>query len=172
MKNQFRLRKEKKENETPSEFFYIQPLPHDMYQWHFTMRGMPGSSFEGGLYHGFFQLPENYPWSPPDIYFMNNSGRFAINTKICLTITSYHKEEWTPAWTLRTMMEAVCSFFTYGSEGYGSLSDTDESRKIMAVSSKSYICPDCGPVTLGESLILDGLQKKSDIAKLSQIPLT
>ena len=47
--------------------------------------------------------------SPPDIYFLNvlvlrdpnvkENGRFEINKKICLTITSFHKEEWSPSWT-------------------------------------------------------------------------
>lgn len=41
--------------------------------------------------------------SPPDIYFMTENGRYQTNKKICLNITSYHKESWSPAWTLRTM---------------------------------------------------------------------
>lgn len=54
-------------------------------------------------------LPSDFPMSPPDIYFytvqithvcyFQENGRFEVNKKICLTITSYHKEEWSPSWT-------------------------------------------------------------------------
>ena len=49
--------------------------------------------------------------SPPDIYFYNESGRYQINTKICLNITSYHKDTWSPAWGLKTIMEAFTAYF-------------------------------------------------------------
>ena len=109
---QGRLRKEKKDNLPGSENFYIQPLDNDLYEWHFTIKGCKDTVYDGGLYHGYFQIPKDYPLAPPNIYFMNKSGRYEINKKICMNITSYHKEEWTPAWTLRTMMEAVCAYFT------------------------------------------------------------
>ena len=106
-----RLLKEKKVNANGYETFYIQPLPSNLYEWHFTMKGPKGSVYEGGLYHGYFQIPKDYPLAPPNIYFMNKSGRYEINKKICMNITSYHKEEWTPAWTLRTMMQAISAHF-------------------------------------------------------------
>ena len=65
---------------------------------------MEGSPYEGGLYHGYFEIPHDYPMSPPNIYFMNESGRYLPNKKVCMNITSYHKEEWSPAWCLRTML--------------------------------------------------------------------
>ena len=106
-----RLLKEKKVNMNGYENFYIQPLPKNLYEWHFTLKGAEGSVYEGGLYHGYFQIPKDYPLAPPNIYFLNRSGRYEINKKICMNITSYHKEEWTPAWTLRTMMQAIGAHF-------------------------------------------------------------
>ncbi len=147
------------DNQTPSEFFYIQPLQNDMFKWHFTMRGMPGTCYEGGLYHGYFDIPHDYPLAPPNIYFMNQSGRYQPNTKICLTITSYHKEEWTPAWTLRTMMEAVCAYFTVDDSGIGSLKSSDNERKAFAISSRTYKCPHCGDLASAEKLILESHKK-------------
>ena len=106
-----RLLKEKKVNKDGYENFYIQPLQSNLFEWHFTLKGAKGSSYEGGLYHGYFQIPKDYPLAPPNIYFLNKSGRYEINKKICMNITSYHKEEWTPAWTLRTMMQAIGAHF-------------------------------------------------------------
>ena len=42
----------------------------DNQTWHFTVRGPKGSPFEGGVYHGRIQLPDNYPIGAPDFYFL------------------------------------------------------------------------------------------------------
>merc|ERR1740139_1169214 len=137
---------EKKDNLPGSENFYIQPLDNDLYEWHFTIKGCKDTVYDGGLYHGYFQIPKDYPLAPPNIYFMNKSGRYEINKKICMNITSYHKEEWTPAWTLRTMMEAVCAYFTVEDRGIGSIKLTPAARKKLAKESVNFVCPKCGPI--------------------------
>ena len=62
--------------------------------WHFTVRGPKGSPYEGGVYHGYIQLPSDFPFSAPDFYFLTENGHFRVNSKICLSISSYHKEMW------------------------------------------------------------------------------
>ena len=161
MKNAKRLTKEKEDNKTPDEFFYVQPVGTDMFKWHFTLRGMPGSAYEGGLYHGYFDIPNDYPFSPPNIFFMNESGRYQPNTKICLTITTYHKEEWSPAWTIRSMTQAVSSHFVVDDSGIGSITKSAAERKKIAVSSRAYVCPSCGPLVNIEKLILDNFKKEA-----------
>ena len=143
-KNQKRIEKEKNDNLTPHEQFYIQPLPENMFNWHFTLRGVKGTEFEGGLYHGYMELPNDYPLSPPNIYFFTENGRFQVNTKICLTITSYHKEEWTPAWTINSMMQAVSAYFVVNDGGIGSINVGTQKRKELAIKSRTYTCPKCG----------------------------
>lgn len=162
MKNAKRLLKEKTENETPDEFFYVQPVTNDMFKWHFTLRGMPGSPYEGGLYHGYFDIPNDYPFSPPNIYYLNESGRYQPNTKLCLTITTYHKEEWSPAWTIRSMTQAMCSHFIVDDSGIGSIVKTTAERKRIAIESRKYKCPHCGPLESIEKLILDKHLKPKD----------
>lgn len=34
------------------------------------MRGPKDSPFEGGVYHGRIELPDNYPFGAPDFYFL------------------------------------------------------------------------------------------------------
>ena len=155
MKNQRRLIKEKTENQTPGEFFYIQPIDGNMFEWHFTLRGMTGSIYEGGLFHGCFKIPNDYPLKPPDMYMFNNSGRYETNKKICLTFTSFHQEEWTPAWTLRSMMEALCAYFVIDDNGIGSIKSTDSERKLIAINSRKYTCPQCGNLINIEDKILN-----------------
>lgn len=91
MKNLKRLLKEKIENETPAQYFYVQPLPNDMLAWHFTFVGPEDKDYDVGIYHGYFSLPADYLLSPPDITYLNDSGRYEPNKIICLSITSYHK---------------------------------------------------------------------------------
>ena len=159
IKNNKRLLKEKEENSVPSDSFYIQPLKGDLYKWHFTILGSKDTAYEGGLYHGYFVLPPDYPLSPPDIYYLNESGRYKINTKICLTITSYHKEAWTPAWTLRTMMEAVNAYFVLEDNGIGSIKENESVRREKAKKSRGYVCSHCGSLLDIEKKVLEARKK-------------
>ena len=68
---------------------------------------------------------------------MNPAGRFEIGTKICLSISAHHPEEWQPAWGLRLMLEALTSFFDTEANGaIGGLDWTPEERR-------------CGPAAPG-----------------------
>lgn len=99
------------------------------------------------MYHGRILLPSAYPMKPPNIIFMNKNGRFEVGTKICLSISAYHEESWQPAWGIRTMLEAIISFFpSEGSGAIGALDYPKEERQKLAVESRSYCCPCCGPI--------------------------
>ena len=50
------------------------------------------------------------------------NGRFETNTKICLSISSYHPEHWQPSWSMRTALTALIAFLpTHGQGAIGSL---------------------------------------------------
>lgn len=128
----------------PTEM-YIFLNENNIYECHFSFTGAPDSPFEGGLYHGKFIFPIDYPRSPPELYMLNNSGRFAINKKLCLTFTSFHPETWTPTWTIETMCEALRAFMLTAAEGaVGGIDAPADARKVMAKESVSFECPQCG----------------------------
>ena len=106
-------------NKEKLSYLKAEPLEDDIYTWHFTIQGPEGTDFHEGLYHGQILLPFEYPFKPPDIVFNNKNGRFEVDTKICLTITQYHPDEWNSAWTIRTMLEAVISLFNEKVVGVG-----------------------------------------------------
>ena len=63
-------------------------------EWHCTLRGTPGTEFEGGLYHFRILLPSEYPFRPPSIMMLTPNGRFELNTKVnilaaCSSYVSY-----------------------------------------------------------------------------------
>ncbi|KAJ3530800.1 hypothetical protein NMY22_g8420 [Coprinellus aureogranulatus] len=95
----------------PCTDYHAAPLEDDIFEWHCTLRGSPGTEFEGGLYHFRILLPSEYPFRPPSIMMLTPSGRFELNTKICISFTSYHEELWQPAWGVRTAIVGLQGFF-------------------------------------------------------------
>eukprot|EP00391_Amoebophrya_sp_Ameob2_P003050 CAMPEP_0179002294 /NCGR_PEP_ID=MMETSP0795-20121207/11913_1 /TAXON_ID=88552 /ORGANISM="Amoebophrya sp., Strain Ameob2" /LENGTH=568 /DNA_ID=CAMNT_0020695917 /DNA_START=78 /DNA_END=1783 /DNA_ORIENTATION=+ len=141
-----RINRELKEiNQNPSKFWTAEPANDDLFEWHFTLKGPAGTEFERGIYHGRIVLPLNYPFAPPHIMLLTPNGRFEINKKICLSISSYHPETWQPAWGLRTMIEALRSFFPSPAEGaLGALNYTPETRRQIAEKeSRQWRCSVC-----------------------------
>ncbi|GAA6013127.1 hypothetical protein JCM11491_005189 [Sporobolomyces phaffii] len=121
------------------------PLESDLFDWHFTIRGLSASQFEGGVYHGRMILPSEYPFKPPEIYLLTPSGRFEVNRKICLSISSFHPETWQPSWGVRTALLALISFFESDPKGaVGSLNAPPEERKRLADASQHFKCSTCG----------------------------
>jgi ubiquitin-conjugating enzyme E2 J1 len=95
----------------PNVDFHAAPLETDLFEWHFTIRGPPGTAFEGGRFHGRITLPPEYPFKPPSIALLNASGRFQVGKKICLSVSAHHPEHWQPAWGIRTIITALIAFF-------------------------------------------------------------
>lgn len=162
----------------PSDQYFAAPLEHDMFEWHFTIRGAEGTDFEGGIYHGRILLPAEYPYKPPHIMFLTPSGRFETNTKICLSFSAFHPELWQPAWGIRLILEALISFLpTPGDGAIGALDYSPEERRRLAKLSQTWSCPTCGPIAklLPE---LDPEKKKSksafskEIAELQRLQQT
>jgi len=54
----------------PTEEYWANPLDDNLFEWHFTVQGPPGTDFEGGMYHGRIILPADYPMRPPNIILM------------------------------------------------------------------------------------------------------
>ncbi|EAR85318.2 ubiquitin-conjugating enzyme (macronuclear) [Tetrahymena thermophila SB210] len=135
-------------SKNPSEDYTASPLSNDLYTWHFTIRGPTETEFEEGIYHGKIMFPFNYPLEPPDIYFLNKSGRFEVNQKICLTITGFHAEQWNASWTMRTILEALISMFPEKEQvqSVGSIVHSNDVRKKLAKESWNFECEKCGPI--------------------------
>lgn len=131
----------------PSSRYTAEPLEENLFEWHFTIRGTPGSDFDGGIYHGRIILPPEYPQKPPNFVFMTPNGRFEVGVKICLSISGHHEETWQPVWTIRTMLEALVSFMpSEGNGAIGALDWTKEERQKLAKESQSFVCSECGPI--------------------------
>jgi len=129
---------------TPVREYEAYPLEDNALEWHFTLLGPEDSPYEGGLYHGRILLPHEYPFKPPDVLLLTPNGRFELNKKICLSVTSYHPEGWHPTWGIATVLIALRQFMLQpGSNGIGALELPADLRKKMALDSHAYECPTC-----------------------------
>ncbi|KNH06876.1 Ubiquitin-conjugating enzyme E2 [Perkinsela sp. CCAP 1560/4] len=125
--------------------FVVYPLEKNIFQWHFTLRGPMDSPYEEGFYHGKLLFPANYPFEPPDIFFLTESGRFQLNMKICISITSYHPENWSPSFTVLIILRALRMYMQ--SPGHGSVGSLDypvDTIRQLALESHAFHCTQCG----------------------------
>lgn len=92
------------------------PLPDNIYEWRFVIRGCSNTPYENGYYHGVLKFPPEYPLKPPAIKFITPSGRFATNQKICLSLSDFHPELWNPAWNIGSILiglHLIAFFFLF-----------------------------------------------------------
>ncbi len=135
-----RIKGELKLLEKNREPFYqvIQDEKNEL-DFYFLIRGDSSSAYNGGYYIGKIALPPDYPQKPGDFYMLTPSGRFAIDKKICLTNSGYHRENWTPMWNITNMVVAFISIFTADdTDGVSHIRETTESRQNKARTSLDY----------------------------------
>ncbi|GKT50262.1 ubiquitin-conjugating enzyme E2 Z [Colletotrichum spaethianum] len=127
----------------------IRRIQSDLFEWHFTFRGPPNSSYSEGIYHGRIVLPPTYPLRPPSFRFLTPSGRFETNREICLSISGHHEETWQPAWGVRTALVALRSFMETDPRGQlGGLETSDAVRKRHATASHAFKCSTCAKTNI------------------------
>ena len=165
------INEHKKMQECDSPYLYAHPLKDNLFEWHFTIRGPKDSDYEGGLYHGKIKLPDEYPFKAPDLIFLTKNGRFETGKNICLSITSYHNESWTPAWNIITILEAVGAFFLVEENGIGYVKESPETRKKLAQESRSHVCSECGDTSLDIEKILLERENKKPLSTVKRVYL-
>jgi ubiquitin-protein ligase len=122
----------------------LSPMKDNFFCWHFSMTGVEGSHFEGGIYHGRIFLHPEYPRKAPTICMHTPNGRWEVNKEICLSASAHHPELWDPKWNLRTLVLSLRSFMLTHPREIGGIHTRPETQKALAQSSKSFICRTCG----------------------------
>jgi len=97
------------------------------------------SEYLDGEYIFNIRISKNYPFEPPDFYFLTPNGKFDINKKLCFSNSSYHKNEWSPLWNIKTIILGFLSFFLEKiSTGIGHIHNSEEIKQEYAKNSKKY----------------------------------
>ncbi|KRX57320.1 Ubiquitin-conjugating enzyme E2 J2, partial [Trichinella sp. T9] len=122
----------------PVPYVKAMPLPSNILEWHYLLRGPEDSPYAGGFYHGKLIFPTDYPFKPPSIYIITPNGRFKPNTRLCLSISDFHPDTWNPTWSVSTILTGLLSFMLESTPTYGSIVTTDEAKQKLARRSILY----------------------------------
>lgn len=120
----------------PVPLAVAKPIDSNILEWRFLIKG--SDDYEGGYYHGKLIFPPQYPMKPPGIMFFTPSGRFEVNKRVCLTISDFHPETWSPLWTVGSILTGIVSFMNSDEITTGGLASSSKHRKAFAASSAAY----------------------------------
>ncbi|XP_034760932.1 ubiquitin-conjugating enzyme E2 J2-like isoform X1 [Acipenser ruthenus] len=126
----------------PVPYICAEPLPSNILEWHYVVRGPEKTPYEGGYYHGKLIFPREFPFKPPSIYMITPNGRFKCNTRLCLSITDFHPDTWNPAWSVSTILTGLLSFMVEKGPTLGSIETTDFTKRQLAAQSLAFNAKD------------------------------
>lgn len=121
-----------------SSFITARPDPDNILDWYFLVHGPEATPYAGGRYMGRLQFPTDYPFKAPKVMMLSPSGRFATDTAICMSNTSFHPEEWNPMWEIRTIIAGLVSFMAVDEVGLGGVTESTAQREKLAKESASF----------------------------------
>ncbi|XP_034945530.1 ubiquitin-conjugating enzyme E2 J2-like [Chelonus insularis] len=122
----------------PVPYVLAEPVPSNILEWHYVVKGPENTPYEGGFYHGKLIFPGEFPFQPPSIYMTTPNGRFKVNTRLCLSISDFHPDTWNPAWSVSTILTGLLSFMIEGSPTLGSINTTDWDKRQWAHQSLEF----------------------------------
>ncbi|CAL7942175.1 unnamed protein product [Xylocopa violacea] len=122
----------------PIPYVVAEPVPSNILEWHYVVKGPEKTPYEGGFYHGKLIFPREFPFQPPSIYMTTPNGRFKVNTRLCLSISDFHPDTWNPAWSVSTILTGLLSFMIENSPTMGSINTSDYEKKQFATQSLEY----------------------------------
>ena len=123
---------EKQIKDRVTDNFLATPDPDNIFVWYFLVFGLKDTFYEGGYYMGKLVFPQDYPWKPPSIIMITKNGRFALNQKICLSISDFHPETWNPIWPISSILIGLISFMVTKDSTVGSINTTEDEIKRIA----------------------------------------
>ena len=137
--SQKRLTKEYKTiQQNPPPYIIAKPNDENILEWHYVITGPANTPFENGQFHGMLRFPTEYPFKPPSITIITPNGRFACNTRLCLSMSDYHPDTWNPAWSVATILTGLLSFMTGDESTTGSITTSENVKRKLAKESKSW----------------------------------
>ena len=83
-------------------------IEEDIYHWNATIIGPAYTPYENGIFKLDINFPENYPFKPPKVKFVNRIFHPNINKygNICLDVLN---QNWSPALTICKLLLSISS---------------------------------------------------------------
>lgn len=122
----------------PVPYITAEPLPSNILEWHYVIKGPEDSPYFGGYYHGTLLFSKEFPFKPPSIYMITPNGRFKTNKRLCLSISDFHPDTWNPAWSVATILTGLLSFMLETTPTLGSCESTVYEKRRYARQSLEF----------------------------------
>ncbi|XP_017070754.2 ubiquitin-conjugating enzyme E2 J2 [Drosophila eugracilis] len=122
----------------PLPYITAEPLPNNILEWHYCVKGPEDSPYYGGYYHGTLLFPREFPFKPPSIYMLTPNGRFKTNTRLCLSISDFHPDTWNPTWCVGTILTGLLSFMLESTPTLGSIESSNYDKQVFAQKSLAF----------------------------------
>ncbi|XP_022212709.1 ubiquitin-conjugating enzyme E2 J2 [Drosophila obscura] len=122
----------------PLPYITAEPLPNNILEWHYCVKGPEDSPYYGGYYHGTLLFPREFPFKPPSIYMTTPNGRFKTNTRLCLSISDFHPDTWNPTWCVGTILTGLLSFMLESTPTLGSIESSNYDKQVLAQKSLAF----------------------------------
>ncbi|KAH8374588.1 hypothetical protein KR200_001808 [Drosophila serrata] len=122
----------------PLPYITAEPLPNNILEWHYCVKGPEDSPYYGGYYHGTLLFPREFPFKPPSIYMLTPNGRFKTNTRLCLSISDFHPDTWNPTWCVGTILTGLLSFMLESTPTLGSIESSNYDKQMFAQKSLAF----------------------------------
>ncbi|XP_053951879.1 ubiquitin-conjugating enzyme E2 J2-like [Anastrepha ludens] len=122
----------------PLPYITAEPLPNNILEWHYVVKGPANTPYYGGYYHGTLLFPREFPFKPPSIYMLTPNGRFKTNTRLCLSISDFHPDTWNPTWCVGTILTGLLSFMLETTPTLGSIETTTYEKQSYARKSLEF----------------------------------
>ncbi|KAL7843551.1 hypothetical protein AOLI_G00250630 [Acnodon oligacanthus] len=156
----------------PVPYICAEPLPSNILEWHYVVRGPEKTPYEGGYYHGKLVFPREFPFKPPSIYMITPNGRFKCNTRLCLSITDFHPDTWNPAWSVSTILTGLLSFMVEKGPTLGSIETSDYTKRQLSAQSLAFNLKDNVFCDLFPDVVDEIRQKQKTQEELRSRPKT
>ncbi|KAL2091117.1 hypothetical protein ACEWY4_013380 [Coilia grayii] len=154
----------------PVPYICAEPLPSNILEWHYVVRGPEKTPYEGGYYHGKLIFPREFPFKPPSIYMITPNGRFKCNTRLCLSITDFHPDTWNPAWSVSTILTGLLSFMVEKGPTLGSIETSDYTKRQLSAQSLAFNLKDKVFCELFPTVVEEIKQKQKALEELNSRP--
>ncbi|VDO49751.1 unnamed protein product [Schistosoma margrebowiei] len=120
----------------PVPYITAEPLPTNLFEWHYVIKGPADSPYKGGYYHGKLVFPRDFPFRPPSIYMITPNADFSC--RLCLSISDFHPDTWNPAWSVSSILTGLLSFMLENTCTMGSVVTSTCTKKQLAKTSGDF----------------------------------